>query len=131
MAGSHLSNDRQREGTNRITSGDATVCCVAPAIRTVYFFDTDSRTSSSWPAEPSFVAGVRDELGVFLDEDLARGTEIELAGIVAEELAVDAGPDQAAVGVDVDLGHAELGGGQIFVLVHAAGGRDRACRPPC
>jgi hypothetical protein len=30
--------------------------------------------------------------------------------VVAEELAVDAAPDQAAVGVNVDLGHAEFGG---------------------
>jgi len=40
------------------------------------------------------------------------------------------GPDQAAIGVDVDLGHAELGGGEIFVLIHAAA-VDQACRRPC
>ena len=53
---------------------------------------------------------VRDELRVLLHEDLARVAEVELLRLVAEELAVHAGPDQAAVGVDVDLGDAELGG---------------------
>ena len=52
----------------------------------------------------------RDELRVFLDEDLARRAEIEIAWLVAEELAVHARPHQAAIGVDVHLGHAELGG---------------------
>ena len=45
------------------------------------------------------------------------------AGLVAEELAVHAGPDQPAVGVDVDLGDAELGGRQVFVFVDAHGAR--------
>src|SRR6478735_613373 len=72
-----------------------------------------------------------DELRVFLDEDLTRRAEIELLRVVAEVLAVDAGPDQAAVGIDVDLGDAELGGGKVLVGVDtdragdlAAGGVD-------
>jgi hypothetical protein len=34
---------------------------------------------------------------------------------------VNAGPDQAAVGVDVDLGHAQLRGAQELVVIHALG----------
>jgi hypothetical protein len=68
-------------------------------------------------AEQHVAAG--DELRVFLDEDLARRAEVELARLVAEELAVHARPDEAAVGVDVDLGDAELGGGQVLVDVDA------------
>jgi hypothetical protein len=40
--------------------------------------------------------------------------EIELLGMIAEEFAVHPGPDQPSIGVDVDLGHAELGRGQVF-----------------
>src|SRR5258708_5545361 len=61
----------------------------------------------------------RDELRVFLDEDLARRAEVEFARLVAEEFAVHARPDEAAVGVDVHLRHAELRGGEIFVRVDA------------
>ncbi len=67
-----------------------------------------------------------DELRVFNDEDLARGAEVELGGFVTEELAVNAGPDEAAVSVDVDLGDAELGGGEVFVDVNAHGAGDGA-----
>jgi len=60
-----------------------------------------------------------DELRVFGDEELARGAEVELPGIVAEELAVDAGPDEAAVRIDVDFRNAELGCGKILFGVYA------------
>ncbi len=63
---------------------------------------------------------MRDELGVFVHERVARRAEIELARMIAEKFAVHARPDEAAVGVDVDLGHAELGGGQVFVFIDAA-----------
>ncbi len=64
-----------------------------------------------------------DKFGVFLDEDFAGRTEIEFGGFVAEEFAVDAGPDEAAVGVDIHFGDAEFGGGQVFIFVHADSGR--------
>ena len=35
---------------------------------------------------------------------------------------MDAGPDQPAVGVDVHLGHAEFGGGEVLVFIHTARG---------
>ena len=75
-------------------------------------------------AEENVAAG--DEFGVFGDEDLAGWAEIELGGLVAEELAVNAGPNEAAVGVDVDLGDAEFGGGQVFVDVNSHGAGDGA-----
>src|ERR1700679_891184 len=56
-----------------------------------------------------------DELGIFIHENLARRAEVELARLVAEELPVDAGPDKPSVGVDVDLGDAELRGRKVFV----------------
>jgi len=69
---------------------------------------------------------VGDELGVFVHEDFARRSEVELAGVVAEIFAVDPGPDEASVGVDVDLGDTELGSREVFVFVHATGVLDRA-----
>ena len=53
----------------------------------------------------------------------ARRAEIEFRGLVAEEFAMHARPDEAAIGVDVHLGHAEFGRGQIFVFIHAARAR--------
>ena len=75
-------------------------------------------------AEQNVAAG--DELGVFSDEDLAGRAEVEIGGLVAEVLAVDAGPDEAAVGIDVDLSDAEFGGGEVFVHVDAHGAGDVA-----
>ena len=54
---------------------------------------------------------------------LPGGRKSNCSGMIAEKFAMDAGPDQPAVGVDVDLGHAELGRGEVFVFVHAARGR--------
>ena len=51
-----------------------------------------------------------DELGVLGHKDLAGVAQVELLGMVAEELAVDAAPDETAVGVDIDLGDTEFGG---------------------
>ncbi len=49
--------------------------------------------------------------------------------MIAEKLAMDARPDQRPSVIDVHLGHAELGGGEIFVLVNAARlGIERAAR---
>ena len=60
-----------------------------------------------------------DELRVLVDEDLPRWAEVEFTGLVPEKLTVHPGPDQAPVGVDVDLGHPALGGGEVFIGVHA------------
>src|SRR5579862_478097 len=76
-----------------------------------------------FPGRAELAVFVRDELGVFIHEDFARRAEIELRRLVAEEFAVDARPDEASVRVDVDLRDAELGGGQVLVLVHAARAR--------
>jgi hypothetical protein len=72
---------------------------------------------------------VRDELGVFGHENLARGTQIEIFGLFQKELAVNARPYQTAIGIDVDFGHAEFRGGQIFVFVDALGTFFRALPP--
>src|SRR5690606_37681605 len=72
------------------------------------------------------LVAARDELRVLLNEDLARRAEIELRGVIAEVLAVDAGPDEAAVGVDVDLGDTALGRRQVLVHVDAHRVLDRA-----
>ena len=66
---------------------------------------------------------VRDKIRVLLHENLPRRPEIELRGLIPEKFAMDPRPDQAAIGVDVDFGHAELGGRQIFFFVDAARGR--------
>src|ERR1041384_1316566 len=66
---------------------------------------------------------VRNEIRVGLHEDFAGRTEIELGRFVAEKFAVDAGPDEAAVGIDVDLGDTQLGGRKVFVFIHAARAR--------
>src|SRR5579885_767163 len=75
------------------------------------------RRNLSGAAEQLVAAG--DKLGVFLHENLPGRAEIELGRLVAEKFAMNAGPDEAAVGVDIDLGHAELGGGKVLVDVHA------------
>ena len=53
---------------------------------------------------------VRNHLGVFVHKRHADVAEVELLGVVAEELAVDAGPDEPAVGIDIDFADAHLGG---------------------
>ena len=42
--------------------------------------------------------------------------------MIAKILPMDASPDKPTVGVDIDLRHAQFGGGQIFVLVNAPSG---------
>src|SRR5207244_1550698 len=54
--------------------------------------------------------------------------EVEIGRLVAEVLAVHAGPDQAPVGVDVYLTDAELRGGQVLAGVHPRGILDPAPR---
>src|SRR6266513_2361003 len=66
---------------------------------------------------------LRDEIGIRLHENFARWAEIKLVGLVAEELAMDTGPDKGAVGIDIHFGHSKLRGWEVFVLVHAAGAR--------
>ena len=68
-------------------------------------------------AQEHIAAG--NELRVFGDEDLSGWAEIELLGVGLEELAMNAGPDQTAIGVDIDLGDAFLGSGEILVHVDA------------
>ena len=65
-----------------------------------------------------FLVLVGDEPGVFVHEDFAGFSQIEVLRIVAEAFAMNATPDQAAVGVDVDLGDAEFGGPGELVLVN-------------
>ena len=50
------------------------------------------------------------------------------SGLSRNIFAIDRAPHQPAVGVDVDLRHAQLGGRQILVLVHAAGVAQLAAR---
>ena len=52
-----------------------------------------------------------------------RRPKIELLGMIAEKLPMHPGPDEPPIGVYIDLGDAEFGRGQIFILVHAAGRR--------
>ena len=66
---------------------------------------------------------MRDELCVFVHEDLTGWTEVEVAGFIPEVFAMHAGPDEAAIGVDVYLGNSQAGGRQIFLFVHTAGAR--------
>ena len=49
---------------------------------------------------------VRDEFCVFVHEGFARWAEIEIARLVAEVFAMNAGPYEPAIRVDVHLGHA-------------------------
>src|SRR5581483_879207 len=77
------------------------------------------RRNLAGAAEQLVAAG--DELGVFLHENLPGGAEIELCRLVAEKFAMNAGPDEAAFGVDIDLSHAARGGGKVLVDVHAHG----------
>ena len=64
---------------------------------------------------------VGNEVGIFLHEDFAGFTQVEDLGVVAEHLAVDTGPDQPAVGVDVDFGHAQRNSVFELVGVYALG----------
>ncbi len=41
--------------------------------------------------------------------------------MIAEEFAMDPRPDEPAIGIDVDLGHAEFRRRQVLVFVHPAG----------
>lgn len=63
---------------------------------------------------------VRYEIDVLLNKDLPRRPEIELFGLIAEVFAMNARPDEPAIGVDVHFGDAEPGGRQIFFFIHAA-----------
>ncbi len=67
-----------------------------------------------------------DILGVFGHEDLARRPQIEVFGMGLELLAVDPAPDEAAVGIDIDLADAELGGLEELVFVDALGALEGA-----
>ena len=62
-----------------------------------------------------------DELGIFRHKHLARGTQIEIGRIVRELLAVNATPNQSAIGVDVDLADTPLGRRQVLLGVDAFG----------
>lgn len=64
-----------------------------------------------------------DEFRVLVDEDFPGRPKIKLLGMVAEKFPMHAGPDKPAVGVDVDFGDAKLGRWQVFIFIHAAGGR--------
>ncbi len=64
-----------------------------------------------------------NEIRVFLDEDFTRRAEIELGGMIAKIFPVDSGPDEAAISIDIDLGHAQFRGRKIFLFVHTPGGR--------
>ena len=68
-------------------------------------------------AEFDILAG--DELGILSHEDLSRGPQVKVFRLVAEELTVHARPHQAAVGIDVDLGHTQFGGTLELIGVHA------------
>src|SRR4051812_25619843 len=59
----------------------------------------------------------RNKIRVGLHENFAWRPEIELLGMVAEKFAMNTGPYQAPIGVDVHLGHTQLGGREIFVFV--------------
>lgn len=67
-----------------------------------------------------------DEVCVFGHKDFTGASEVEFFGVVAEELAMDAAPDEAAIGIDIDFGDAELGGGEELGCVHAFGAGDMA-----
>ena len=63
---------------------------------------------------------MRDKFRVLVDEYFAGRPKIELIGMIAEEFPMDPGPDQASVGVDVDLGDTEFGCGKVFIFIHAS-----------
>ena len=42
---------------------------------------------------------IGDELGVFIHEDLPDRAQVEVSRVIAEVFAMDAGPDEAAVGI--------------------------------
>ena len=77
--------------------------------------------AGSWPALPSFSFLAAMNLAYSAMKTLPGSAQVEVLRVVAEELAVDARPDQAAVGVDVDLGDAQLGGALELVVIHALG----------
>lgn len=64
---------------------------------------------------------VGDEFCVFGDEDFVWWVEIEFGGFVVEEFVVNVGLDEVVVGVDVDFGDVEFGGGEVFVYVYVYG----------
>ena len=75
------------------------------------------------PGRAEFPVLMGDKLRVFLDEDFAGRAEIKFFGFVPEKFAVNAGPDQAPVSIDVHLGHSQFGRGQVFLFIHATSGR--------
>src|SRR5688572_12584397 len=74
------------------------------------------------PGRTELLILVRDEFRVFLDEDFTWRTKIEFRGVIPEIFAMDARPDETAIGIDVHFGDAELGGWKVLFLVHPAGG---------
>src|SRR5215213_1760972 len=67
-----------------------------------------------------FLVFVRDKLCVLILECFSRRSEIEFGRLVPKEFAVNARPDEAAIGVDIHFGNAKARGWQVFLLVHAA-----------
>src|ERR1051326_6029144 len=63
-----------------------------------------------------------DESGVCVHVNFAGEHEVEFDGVVAEKFAVDAGPEQAAIGADVDFGDPQMDGGLEVGWREAAGG---------
>jgi len=43
--------------------------------------------------------------------------------MIAKELSMHARPDQTAIGINIDLRHAQFRGGQILVFIYTTGGR--------
>ncbi len=65
------------------------------------------RTSSNDPALPSFSFLAAMNFGIFSHEHLSGRAHIKVFRMLQEILAVNASPNQATIGINIDFGHAQ------------------------
>ncbi len=65
-----------------------------------------------------------NKFGVFFHKDLARFAQVKSFGVVAEEFAVNASPNQAAVSVNINFGYPKQGSSFKLGRVNTFGAQD-------
>ena len=73
------------------------------------------------PGTAQLLVLVGDELCVFSHENFTGGAQVEILGFLVEELAVNPGPDQASICINIDLGNTQGGGFRKLICIDTLG----------